>query len=137
VSVDADTDSEEKLKDTHFRICDLLLKMNILSGTTKFPLMRQMCTSFWENKTTVPCNTENSQPYDLFLLYFQTILEVNCTCKKRTSSYSQQINVMDLQTFLAVLTSPVGKLFSFLLQCDNFLRNLKYLHFMDNHKPPT
>jgi hypothetical protein len=71
------------------------------------------------DKTAAPIITENSQPRDFFLLYFQTIPSVivqeTNRCKqqdtqarnKRNITYSQQISVKDLYAFVAV-TGEIG-----------------------------
>jgi hypothetical protein len=114
------------------------------------------------NKTAAPNITENSQPFDLFLLYFQTILAVIVqetnqymqqeaqTRNKPDITYSQKISVKNLYTFLAVIVQMCHNhkpdmilywtkdelyhvpFYSSMVPLDHFLMILKYLYFADN-----
>jgi hypothetical protein len=118
------------------------------------------------DKTAARNITESSQPRDFFLLYFQTILAIIVyetnrymqqdaqASSKPNITYSQQISVKDLYTFLAVVQmghdhKPGMQLYwtkdylyfipfyTIVMPHDLSVMILKHLHFADNQNPPA
>jgi hypothetical protein len=99
------------------------------------------------NKTAAPSATESSQPREIFLPNFQTILvmiiqETNWYVQRGAQArdkpdipHSQQISVKDLDAYLTIIVQMGYYHKNIVMLCDHFLMILKHLSFVDRYNP--